>query len=81
MRTDLDNYRIQALGLDRIENRVDFRLEARLVDSSYPVKEWYEAPNREDYMVKVGTDSRWWLQPGNPEVQQLIINGAALPPG
>ena len=50
--------------------------EFATVDSSYPVKEWYEAPNREDYMVKVGTDSRWWLQPGNPEVQQLIINGA-----
>ena len=29
MRTNLDNYCVQTLGLDRIENRIDFRLEAR----------------------------------------------------
>ncbi|MFZ2539425.1 MAG: family 10 glycosylhydrolase [Oscillospiraceae bacterium] len=50
--------------------------EMALVDSSFPVKQWYDSANRSDYMVQVGTDKRWWLKPGNQEVQQLIINGA-----
>lgn len=50
--------------------------EMAQIDSSYPVKSWYESGNRSDYMIKASGDSRWWLKPGNKEVQQLIINGA-----
>ncbi len=50
--------------------------EMALINSSFPVKQWYESSNRSDYMVQVGDDKRWWLKPGNKEVQKLIINGA-----
>ena len=49
--------------------------EMAMIDSSFQVKQWYDSPNRSDYMVQLGTDNRWWLKPGNQEVQQLIING------
>lgn len=51
--------------------------EMALIDSSYPVKAWYESGNRSNYMVKVASDGRWWLKPGNAEVVQLIQNGVA----
>ena len=50
--------------------------EMAQVDDSFAIKVWYNSSDRSSYMVKTG-DSRWWLQPGNPEVQKLIINGAS----
>lgn len=50
--------------------------EMALIDSYYPVKSWYESSNRSNYMVKPSNDGRWWLKPGNTEVQDLIVNGA-----
>lgn len=49
--------------------------EFATVDDSYPTKQWYNSSNRWEYMVQ-GTDGRWWLKPGNSEVQQLIIDGS-----
>lgn len=37
-------------------------------------KKWYNSSNRNDYMVNVS--GRYWLKPGNKEVQELIKNGA-----
>lgn len=48
--------------------------EFSLVEDSYLIKEWYNSSNRSSYMIKT-SDGRWWLQPGNEEVQRLIING------
>lgn len=50
--------------------------EMALIDDTFPVKQWYNSSNRADYMVQLGDDKRWWLKPGNAEVQQLIVNGA-----
>lgn len=50
--------------------------ELATVPDNYPIKQWYLSPNRSDYMLKL-TQDRWWLKPGNPAVQQLIINGTA----
>lgn len=49
--------------------------EMTTVPDNFPTKMWYNSPNRGEYMVKMN-DGRWWLKPGNSEVQQLIINGA-----
>ena len=45
------------------------------VSDSWPIKQWYNSADRSRYMLQMG-DGRWWLQPGNAEVQQLIENGA-----
>lgn len=50
--------------------------EMALIHDSYPVKKWYNSPNRNNYMIKTG-DNRWWLKPGNSEAQRLIINGVS----
>lgn len=49
--------------------------EFSTVPSSYKTKKWYESDNRDDYMIQIGSDKRWWLKPGNKEVQALITNG------
>ncbi|WMJ22253.1 family 10 glycosylhydrolase [Paludicola sp. MB14-C6] len=49
--------------------------EFALVDNSFPTKAWYSSEKRDQYMIK-SNDGRWWLKPGNKEVQQLIINGS-----
>ncbi len=49
--------------------------EFATVPSYYPTRQWHDSPNRGEYMVYNSSDSRWWLQPGNQEVQELIVNG------
>jgi len=51
--------------------------ELATVDSAYPVKAWHDSADRDDYMVYNKNDGRWWLKPGNREVQQLIASGVA----
>ena len=44
------------------------------VPSTTPFKKWYsDAAKKGRYIVKVGT--RWYYNPGEPEVRQLILNG------
>lgn len=50
--------------------------EFSTVPDSYAIKQWYNSANRSEYMIQLSSDQRWWLKPGNREVQQLIINGA-----
>ncbi|NCC87279.1 MAG: hypothetical protein EOM05_05360 [Clostridia bacterium] len=45
------------------------------ISNNYTTKQWFNSTNRADYMIKVSSDSRWWLKPGNPQVRELIING------
>lgn len=49
--------------------------EFAYVDDGFKTKQWFNSPNRQQYMIKCA-DGRWWLQPGNKEAQQLIIDGA-----
>lgn len=49
--------------------------EFSTVDNSFLTKQWYNSSERSQYMVKC-SDGRWWLKPGNPQVQQLIVDGA-----
>jgi len=49
--------------------------EMALVSDNFPTKQWFNSAYRDNYMVKCG-DGRWWLKPGNKEVQKLIVDGA-----
>lgn len=49
--------------------------EMALVSDNFPTKQWFNSADRDNYMVKCG-DGRWWLKPGNKEVQKLIVDGA-----
>lgn len=49
--------------------------EFQSVPDTFLTKQWYNSPNRDQYMVKC-SDGRWWLKPGNNEAVQLIINGS-----
>ncbi len=45
--------------------------EMELVSKDYKIREWYQ---NDSYMEK-GTDGYWYLNAGNDEVQELIVNG------
>lgn len=47
--------------------------EMAQVSGEYAIKRWYDSSSRSDYMIL--SQGRWWLQPGNAEVQKLIISG------
>lgn len=44
-----------------------------LLSEEYREKQWYQSENWQNYMVKA--DDYWYLNPGNEEVQQLILDG------
>ncbi|MBQ2677190.1 MAG: family 10 glycosylhydrolase [Clostridia bacterium] len=44
------------------------------VADTYLTKQWYASENRSDYMIK--HEDNWWLKPSNPQVLELIKNGA-----
>lgn len=43
------------------------------ISDFYAIKKWYNSANRKQYMVL--SQGRWWLQPGQSEVQKLIVSG------
>lgn len=54
--------------------RVMTDTEFAAISDAWTIKQWYNSAHRDDYMLRM-EDGRWWLKPGNGEVQQLIEDG------
>ncbi len=53
--------------------------QIRQVDDRYPIKKWYNDPQKRGVNIGLssdGTNMRWYYNPAVPEVRQLIADGA-----
>ncbi len=54
------------------------KAEIKKLDNKYPIKKWYNDKEKNGTYIKqvtVGSDKRYYLNPGYPEVRKLIADG------